>query len=394
MSGLIDEAMVRLFIELISGHVEEAINGVGQPGFLQLCRISPSDEQSGVPSRCEISDVEHMVKTAMGDAGAGHNVYIEARTVRPGLRGNKRGGLENTAWVFGLVADCDADKDRGGDITVKPSLAVETSPGNYQLWYLFTRAIPAEQARAIGDAIRTSSGTDQDTGVITQCYRVPGTPNFPSRKKQARGRITVEPTRIFEYTGLLWDPDELLAAFSTPAPSPQAQPQPQPAGLEADEATLPDELLEMIRNGGGPNDDRSALFHRVIKELRLRRWTVEAITELLEKHPKGIAEKYAKRLRREVERSYAKFAKGAGSSAPSPGLGPTGAGSASTTAAPASSAGAASSASPPVLPTIYLEDGQLPRVVSEIEKALVAAKAPIFSRTGMLVEPVKESWLA
>ena len=25
----------------------------------------------------------------------------------------------------------------------------------------------------IGDAIRASSGTDQDTGVITQCYRVP-----------------------------------------------------------------------------------------------------------------------------------------------------------------------------------------------------------------------------
>src|SRR5262249_31752222 len=48
----------------------------------------------------------------------------------------------------------------------------------------------------------------------------------------------------------------------------------------------------------------------------------------------------------------------------------------------------------PVLPTIYLEDGHLPRVVAEIEKALVASEAPIFSRTGMLVEPVKEAWLA
>ena len=397
MSAQIDEATVRQFIELISEHAKEAINGAGQPGFLQLCRINPLDDKSVVPSRFEIGDVEHMVQTATGDAAAGHNVYIEARTVRDGLRGNKRGGLEDTAWVFGLVADCDADKDKGGNITVKPSLAVETSPGNFQLWYLFTRAIPAEQARVIGDAIRASSGTDQDTGVITQCYRVPGTPNFPSLKKRARGRITVEPTRIFEHTGRLWDPDELLTAFSTPTPSPQPQPQDQPqsAGLEADEATLPDELLETIRHGGGPNDDRSALFHRVIKELRLRRWTVEAITELLEKYPKGIAEKYAKRLRKEVERSYAKFAKGAGGSAPSgPGAGPTAAGPASTTAAPASSTGAASTAPPPVLPTIYLEDGHLPRVVAEIEKALVAAEAPIFSRTGMLVEPVKEAWLA
>src|SRR5262249_51496152 len=77
-----------------------------------------------------------------------------------------------------------------------------------------------------------------------------------------------------------------------------------------------------------------------------------------------------------------------------PGSVPAAAGSASATAAPASSTGAASTAPPPVLPTIYLEDGQLPRLVTEIEKALVAAKAPIFSRTGMLVEPVKEAWLA
>jgi hypothetical protein len=296
------------------------------------------------------------------------------------LRGNKRGSLEDTAWVFGLVADCDADKDKGGDITVKPSLAVETSPGNFQLWYVFTRAIPAERARIIGDAIRASSGTDQDTGVITQCYRVPGTPNFPSLKKQARGRITVEPTTIFEHTGRLWDPDELLIEFSTSAPSPQPQSQPRPLGLEADEAALPDELLEIIRQGGGPNDDRSALFHRVIKELQLRRWTIEAITELLEKYPKGIAEKYAKRLRKEVERSYSKFAKGAGGSAPG-GSGPATAGP-----APAATASA--------LPTIYLEDGQLPRAVIETENALRAAGTPIFARTGMLVEPVSEAWLA
>src|SRR5262249_18336006 len=141
-------------------------------------------------------------------------------------------------------------------------------------------------------------------------------------------------------------------------------------------------------------EDGCELVHRVIKELRLRRWTVEAITELLEKYPKGIAEKYAKRLRKEVERSYATFAKGAGSSAPSPGLVPAAAGSASAAAAPASSTTrAASTAPPPVLPTIYLEDGQLPRVVAEIEKALVAAKAPIFSRAGMLDEPVKETRL-
>jgi hypothetical protein len=91
--------------------------------------------------------------------------------------------LPSTAALFSsgvpFVADCDADKNRGGNITARPTLAIETSPGNFHLWYLLDRATPAAQAKLIGDAIRANSGADQDTGVITQCYRVAGTPNFP-----------------------------------------------------------------------------------------------------------------------------------------------------------------------------------------------------------------------
>jgi hypothetical protein len=392
MSPQIDEATVRRFIELISTHACQTINGAGPKGVLQLCRISPIDE-SIVPSRFNLDDIDNMVRTAVGDALAGQNAYIEARTVRPDLRGKQRGKLEDTVWVFGLVADCDADKNKGGNISVKPSLAVETSPGNFQLWYLFTRAIPAEQASAIGDAMRASSGTDQDTGVITQCYRVPGTPNFPSPKKQARGRITVEPTRIFEHTGRLWDPDDLLAAFSTLTPSPQPQPQPQSAGLEA---TLPNDLLEKIRHGVGPNADRSAEFHKVVGQLWLRNWSVEAIIELFEKYPNGIAEKYApKRLRKEVERSYAKQAPGGGGSAQSSQVQPLPQPQPQPSQVWAQ-AGAQAHASPQpqpqpaVKPTIDVRPGELPRILREIENALRASGLPIFSRAGTLVLPVSE----
>ena len=40
------------------------------------------------------------------------------------LRGNLRGSLDDRAWVFGLVADCDADKGKGGDIKIRPSLVI------------------------------------------------------------------------------------------------------------------------------------------------------------------------------------------------------------------------------------------------------------------------------
>jgi hypothetical protein len=368
----IDEPTVRQFIEIISSHAVQVVNGAGPKGCLQLCRISPHDDKSVVPSRFRLDDVESMVKVAVGDASAGHNVYIEPRTVGDHVSGNKRGGLSDTAWVFGLVADCDADKGKGGNITARPTLAIETSPNNFHLWYLFTRAIPAPQAKLIGDAIRANSGTDSDSGTVTQCYRIPGTPNFPSVAKQARGRTNVEPTRIYEHTGRLWDPDELLAAFSSPQQANGSTQQ----NVDADEATLPDDLLEIIRQGGDQTADRSALFHRVISELARRGWGVDAITALLEKYPSGIAEKYAGRVRAEVERSHAKIA------------GPTG----TVASGGATSGGSAPTANPAphVLPTIRIVPGQLTRAVTEAERALLGSGAPIFSRAGTLVLPVSE----
>src|SRR5262249_6316540 len=381
----------------ISAHAREVINGAGPKGVLQLCRINPIDE-SVVPSRFTLDDIENMVRTAVGDALAGHNSYIEARTVRDDLRGKQRGTFEDTAWVFGLVADCDADKNKAGNITVRPSLVIETSPGNFHYWYLFTRAIPAAQAKLIGDAIRANSGTDQDTGVITQCYRVPGTPNFPSAAKQPRGRIAIEPTRIAEQTGRLWDPDELLKAFSA---APSAAPA---AGAPIDdEATLPEELLKDIREGGvGKTNDksRSALFQSVIDQLKRRHWSIESIVALFEKYPNGVGAKYGKRLRKEVERSYGKAVGGVlagpavtsltgvtgttGSAGPPPGTG-------SAPAAQQAAAAPAAARAQRVLPTIRLVDGQLPRTVEATEHAMISADMEIFSRAGALVYPASEA---
>jgi putative DNA primase/helicase len=403
MTVQIDEATVRQFIELISQHVKATINGAGPPGVLQICRISPIDD-SVVPNRFVPDDIENMVKTAVGDAANGFNIYIEARTVRPDLRGNLRGSLDDTAWVFGLVADCDADKGKGGDIKIRPSLVIETSPGNFHYWYLFTRAITAVQARLIGEVIRANSGTDQDTGVVTQCYRVAGTPNYPSCAKQARGRVSVEPTRISEWTGRLWDPDELLKAFQGVAAA-TATTTAAPSDA-ADEATLPDDLLKDIREGGvGKKNDnsRSALFQSVVHQLKRRHWSIENIVRLFEKYPNGVAAKYQKRLRKEVERSYGKAMGGSppfgaaviGGIAPGPGAA-SGAGTAPG-AAPGAAPGTGPAAAPQpaaalhVLPTIRLVGGQLPRIVRETERALLLSGAPIFSRAGTLVYPTVET---
>ena len=143
------------------------------------------------------------------------------------------------------------------------------------------------------------------------------------------------------------------------------------AGGDGDETKLPNDLLQLIRNGVDDTEDRSAAFHSVVAQLKRRRWGVEAITSLFEKYPDGIARKYAGRVRDEVERSYGKHASNEVSAADD-----------------GSKAGP--DVTPHILPTIRVIAGQLPRVVSETEQALLAAGAPIFFRAGTLVRPCVE----
>ena len=72
---------------------------------------------------------------------------------------------------------------------MRPSLTVETSPGNHQFWYFFEKAIGPAQARELGARIRKATGSDHDTGTPTQPYRDAGTVNNPNRVKLDRGRV-------------------------------------------------------------------------------------------------------------------------------------------------------------------------------------------------------------
>jgi hypothetical protein len=401
MNDMVDEATVRQHIEIISKHAVELAKGNGHAGVLQLCCLSPHNGKM-IPHRFQLDDVEAMVKAAIEAAEASLNVYVDARTLRDGLVGNVRGTIADTEFVFGLVVDADHDKGKGGALDLRPSLTTETSPGNFQHWFLFTQPIPAGRAKTIGDALRAHTGADADTGVVTQCYRIAGTPNFPSKAKQARGRTAVEPTRTVEWSGRLWEPDELEAQLqASPVHSALASAPPSGigAGVVVDELSLPEDLMREIRDGGlGQGDDstRSALFHAVIGKLARRRWGEEAILALLEKYPNGAAAKYAGRLSEEVKRSYAKVAPGAPVTAAGGGVGFGGgggagsAGAGSGTASPPPQPQAQPQSSPHVLPTIQLRSGQLPRVVEETERALIAGGVEVFSRAGLLVYPVGE----
>src|SRR5215207_5438742 len=198
--ALVDEATVRKFLGVIDEQAASALNGASRPGLLQLTRLSPHDKNVVISGRFEIGDVDGMVSVALADASAGHNVYVEPRTIAANTPRHARGGIEHTLGVFAFVIDSDADKGKAGRLTSAPSLEIETSPGNRHQWLFLDQALDAENAQPIGDLIRTATGADHCTGVIVQPYRVAGTPNYPNADKEAKGR-TVAPTRILSATG-------------------------------------------------------------------------------------------------------------------------------------------------------------------------------------------------
>jgi hypothetical protein len=153
MTNLIDETAIRKFCELLHARAAAALSDIGDPGVLHLCAMAPDDKTMHPVPVC-VGDVDYMVKTAVRRASEGCNVFVEGRTVRPGLPG-ERGKASATVGVFAFVIDRDADTGKAGHpLNGYPSVAVETSPHNYHQWLFLDRALNAAAAKTLGDTLR------------------------------------------------------------------------------------------------------------------------------------------------------------------------------------------------------------------------------------------------
>jgi putative DNA primase/helicase len=302
-----------------NSEVMESFFTILPPGLTTLCRIpakggSPTGKTFSLPE-----EVDEAVTWAQGSNAKGNGVYW---TVNPSTsRVSKKPKKTDIAHGRLLHRDIDPSKDasipyehRRAEILAKiemfsetepvPTIIIDSGHGCYPIYLLDA---PADQATT--EAANMHIGRDDGDGTwnIDRLLRLPGTINWPQPSKvKNKGypneavmcRLVRCGTEIYSVTDFLPPNDEASA------PADEASEKPRCAG-PVDFSALPEELQQAVKNGA-VEGDRSEVFHHVVCKLGDLGHSVEAIVELLQAWPTGIAQKYLDRLKEEVSRSYGK----------------------------------------------------------------------------------------
>lgn len=147
------------------------------------------DVDKGTVTHHPVGDVDGMVDAIEAHYETpGVNVYAGLQVMRRGLGRGKRGTESDIVAVLGLVADLDGDTGKTGDLPFDPSFTIETSPGNFQPFFIFDRPLPPAEAKPLAAALKRATNSDHGTADISHVWRIPGTKNWPNRKKLERGR--------------------------------------------------------------------------------------------------------------------------------------------------------------------------------------------------------------
>lgn len=191
-----DWSQVTPFIERL---VEIA---AGHRGEFLVATVGSEDPKTGeklVPLNLHVPNDEHAMEgllkaiKSVATERRGDNCYVGIALFRPGLTSPQKGKEADVVGVLAAVTDWDGKNDpktRLGRLPGYPHAEVETSPGNFQCWYFFDRPYPVAEAKPVLAALARCTKSDH-TQSCDHVFRVPGTLNWPSRKKIAKGRSAV-----------------------------------------------------------------------------------------------------------------------------------------------------------------------------------------------------------
>ena len=119
---------------------------------------------------------------------ADRNVYMPLAVLNPDLHKNQKGSEADIIAVLGLVADFDdpAASKWPDRIPYLPSYVLETSPGRFQVGFLFNSPMSPRDAKDLAMKLKRYCRCDHGTADISHVWRIPGTLNWPNRKNSLK----------------------------------------------------------------------------------------------------------------------------------------------------------------------------------------------------------------
>jgi hypothetical protein len=315
-----DCAAIRSHVELLHSLAKDT----GVDGILCFTRIDANKKVH--TERFAIGDVDCMTAAIIGwSTHPDLNLYASYAIFRKDMPTSSPGKEADVRAVLALVGDLDSDEGKTGvgldRLPMEPTYVVETSASNFHVVYPLGKVLPPSEAKTIAVALSEALGGDSGTKDVSHLWRIPGTLNWPSAKKIARGRpktpqlVTVKSA----WTGETVDPNalwETVKDVSRPSSSSSAG---RETGSSSSAGTttetfedLPVYLKKLVAGASYPGEDRSRTASSVIFRLFQRGWSDDAIEAVFEAFPNGIGERYAggkegKNLRQDIERLRAKF---------------------------------------------------------------------------------------
>jgi putative DNA primase/helicase len=193
-----------------------ARTAAGYGGTFPIASVGSEDPETGAklpPINLHVSNDAHarerLLKAikSVATERRGRNVYIGISLMKPGLSVHQKGGEEDVAGVLAAVTDWDRKNDpstRYERLPRGPQAEVETSPGNFQCWYFFDKPYSVAEAKAVLSALARCTKSDH-TQSCDHVFRLPGTLNWPSRKKIEAGRSPIPYQAKLTIAPVDWD---------------------------------------------------------------------------------------------------------------------------------------------------------------------------------------------
>ncbi|MBA3517902.1 MAG: DUF3987 domain-containing protein, partial [Rhizobiales bacterium] len=179
---------------------------------------------------------------------------------------------------------------------------LETSAGNQQAIYIFSEPLTPAEAKPLAEALTNAIGCDYGTKDVCHVWRIPGTLNWPNKKKVVAGRSAIpQLVRVSREWAIdviqPSDLDERVKQFSRRSPEPVQADHAHRSVTQSDVAELFSNcragLRKLIAAPAYDGEDRSETAASVIWQLMSAGYADQQIVAVIEAHPGGIGARYA-----------------------------------------------------------------------------------------------------